>query len=156
MEAEPHARLPSPGVQSLGGGASRAMGFAGQWGLTAGAPPGPAKQTSTLGGRTQVLRAKAKTPQKPEPDLPSGLGGSPWGWGWLWLSGIIKEGGQYSWGPMWTLGGVRHFKSLALGPHPTAYNLQCWDASGQTTNRVGNGPVHQQTGYLDFLTHSCL
>ena len=33
-------------------------------------------------------------------------------------------------------------------PHPTACKLQCWDASGQTTNRVGKSPTYQQTGCL--------
>lgn len=33
-------------------------------------------------------------------------------------------------------------------PHPTAYRLQCWEASGQTTNRVGTWPINQQTGCL--------
>ena len=50
-------------------------------GLNCRSPPRTRETDSTLGGYTQVLRAEAETPQKPEPDLPSGFGGSPWGWG---------------------------------------------------------------------------
>ena len=35
--------------------------------------------------------------------------------------------------------GGRHF-GTETWPHPTACRIQCWDASGQTTNRVGTQP----------------
>ena len=146
-------QAPQPRGQLLEGGASRALGFAGQWGLTAGAPPGPGKQTPPLEGIHRYSEQK--------PRLHRNLSQTYL----LVLEGLLgvgvavalwhhKRWWPVQWGPMWTLGGARHFESLALRPHPTACKLQCWDASGQTANSVGNGPVHQQTGYLDFLTHS--
>ena len=60
VEAEPYARLPSPGVQSLGGGGSRALGFAGQRGLTTGAPQDQGNRPPPLEG---VHRCSGQKPR---------------------------------------------------------------------------------------------
>ena len=48
-----------------------------------------------------------------------------------------NSSGEYSFGVS-PLGGC-HFLNKTW-PHPTACGLQCWDASGQTTNRMGIQP----------------
>ena len=40
-----------------------------------------------------------------------------------------------------------HHFGTKTWPHPTACSLQCWDTSGQTTNRVGTQP-HPSTNKL--------
>ena len=96
MEAEPHARLPSPGVSLLeeeppehwAWQASRA---------SIQESPRMWETDCTLGGYTQVLRVKAEMPHEPGPDLLPGLGGGLLGrWGRLLLAGIIKAGGRSS------------------------------------------------------------
>ena len=87
-------------------------------------------------------KEKAGSSQETGPDLPAGLGESPgelrggcgslWGqrhwWQWFWgvLIGVRLLGGCHFLTKTW--------------PHPTAYRPQCWDTSGQTTNRVGTQP----------------
>ena len=53
------------------------------------------------------------------------------------------------------LGGCRFL--IKTWPYPAACRLQCWDALGQTTNRAGKQPCHQQIGCLmSSWAHSCL
>ena len=117
---------------------------------------------STLGGCTQGFtctgtQGKAVTPQEPGPGLPASPGCSPgemgvncgslWGQGhWWWrpqrmIIGVISPGGH-------------HF-GTETQPHSTVCRLQCWDTSGQTTNRVGTQP-HPSADRLPkvILSHS--
>lgn len=92
-------QAPQSRGQSLGGGASRALGFTGQQGLTAGAspvPPGwgkqppPSEDTHRCSG--WKLRFHTNLGQTYFLVLEGLLGR----WGQLWVSGIIKAGGWYS------------------------------------------------------------
>ena len=87
-------------------------------------------------------QGKAMTPYEPKPDLPVDLGGSPGeaevGCGSLWGQR------QRWWRPQpifisMTSPRGHHF-GTETWPHPTACRLQCWDTSGQTSNRAGTQP----------------
>ena len=102
---------------------------------------------STLRRCTQYLTCiriqhKARPPQERGLDLTRGLGGSP---------GVVGVGCSSLWGQghcWWTqqriLISVSSPRGLYFGtktwPHPTAYRLQRWIASGQTTNNRGTQP----------------
>ena len=123
--------------------------------LSAGAPLDCRKQRlhswrAYLGLVLPRPRAKVVTLQEPGLDLPS-LGGSPGeagtSCGSLWGQGHwLEDSGNFHWHELsWRPG--QHF-GTKTGTHPTAYRLQCLYTSGQTINRVGTQPTHQQTGCL--------
>ena len=126
----------SPGGLTLGEGDPRAFGFEGQWELCARVPQNCRKQ------RLHYWRAHTVSHG-------TGLRVKQWlhrnlGQTYLWvLEGHLGDGGW-----MWTTMGARtlevrlqgmfivaksprshHFFTDIL-PHPTAYRLQCWEASG--------------------------
>ena len=131
-------QAPQPGGLSSEGGAPRAFGFEGQQKLYR---PG-GNRDSTLGGHTQVFRTKQW--------LHKYLSQA-----YLWvLEGFLGRkglavtlcGGKDTGGR-----GPREYSSVwalpevtILAPRPPiqqpAGSFQCWDASGQTTNRLGTQP----------------
>ena len=80
----------------------------------------------------------AVTPQETEKDTPVSVGGSPaeavGGCGSPWGQGHWQQKFQE------VLLGVSH-PSLPLAPPRSPGRLQCWNASGQTTNREGTQPA---------------
>ena len=87
--------------------------------------------------------AKALTAYKPGPDLPAGLGESPGeAGGLLWLTvgtktlaaEVLGNNHQHElpWRPP--------FGGQNPAPANAHCRLQCWEASGQTTKRVGTQP----------------
>ena len=101
---------------------------------------------------TQEPRSKALIPQKPGPDLPASLGGSP-----------REVAGERHCSSHWVLKLVEDIMAIYVNsgwrqtswvldtetwPHTTAWRLQCWDTSGQPTNSQKHSPNYQQTGLL--------
>ena len=122
--------------------------------LSAGAPLDCGKQRlHSWRAYLGLARAKVVTLQESGLDLPS-LGGSPGetggSCGSLWGQGHWSEdSGNFHWHELsWRPG--QHFGTKTW-THPTAYRLQCLYTSGQTINRVGTQPTHQQTGCLKTL-----
>ena len=97
----------------------------------------------------------AETPGETEPDLPASVGGSPAeavGWGgvlWLtvWTRTLAAEVlGSTPW--------LEPSQSLSLAPPKSPHRLQCWVASGQTTNREGTQPHPSTVKWIKVLLTS--
>ena len=75
------------------------------------------------------------TPGETEPDLPASVGGSPAeAEGGLWLTvGTKTLTAEVLGSTPWR----EPSQSLSLAPPKSPGRLQCWVASGQTTNREG-------------------
>ena len=101
-------------------------------------------RNSTLGGHTQGL---VHTGTQGKSNYFKGAWFRPtcWSW-WVFWRGRGGFGSLWGQGHWWqtyqsvligvSVPGGCHFETK-VWPHPTAYRLQCWDASGQTTSRAG-------------------
>ena len=145
--SEPHIRLPSLGAWRWAEDPSGIWRFEGQWGFSTAAPQDWGKQ------RLHSWRAHTRFNVQWGPGQSSDSTGA-WArptcasWRVSWGEGI---GGGSLWGQghwWWTPQGIPIGVSSPGGrqfgtetwPHPTTCRLQCWDTSGQTTNRVGTEP----------------
>ena len=93
------------------------------------------------------------TPRETEPDLPARVGGSPaeaGGW-WLWLTvGTRTLTAEVLGSTPWP----EPSHSLSLAPPKSPGSLQCWVASGQTTNREETQPHPSAVKWIKVLLSS--
>ena len=112
------------------------------------------KRDSTRGGQTQSLvRTSTQgkgpvTPEETEPNLPPSVGGTPAEAG----GGYGSPQGQGHWQQQfWEVITSKSPPMCCHYPYHTARRLQCWVASGQTTNwkrTQTHPPAHKQTEVL--------
>ena len=148
----PH-QAPQAGGLASGGGAPRAFGFESQRGLGAGVPQDWGKQR--LHSRRMHTRFHVHWDLGQSSDS-IGDWARPtcrswrvywWGEGWLWLTVGIRTLVAETPELITVSSPEGHHFGTKTWPHPTACSLQCWDTSGQTTNRVGTQP-HPSTNKL--------
>ena len=94
----------------------------------------------------------AVTPGETEPDLPASVGGSPAeAVGQLWLTmGTRTLATEVLGSTPW----CEPSQSPLLAPPKSPGRLQCWVASGQTTNREGNQPHPSAVKQIKVLLSS--
>ena len=92
------------------------------------------------------------TPGETEPDLPASVGGSPAeAGGWLWLTvGTRTLAAEVLGSTPWR----EPSRSPPLAPPKSPGRLQCWVASGQTTNREGTQPHPSTVQWIKVLLSS--
>ena len=140
----PH-QAPQPGGLAMGGGVPKESSFESQQGLTTKIPQDWGIQ------KLDSWRAYTGSCMHLDPGEKSGDFIRNWAWLTYQCLRVSCEGGWGSCGSLWGQGhwrwwfqwvligvgplGGQHFLTKTW-PHPTACRLQCWDASGQTTNRT--------------------